>query len=59
MASDSTFVSIRASFQHVENYRSICCTWEHAFLARNAKDNISLEWSKHKIAIITSVTTQP
>jgi hypothetical protein len=59
MVSDSTFVGIRATFQHVENYRSIGCTGEDAFLARSAEDNISLDCSKYKIAVITYVTSQP
>jgi hypothetical protein len=58
MVSDSTFVSIRATFQHLENYRSIGCIGEDAFLARSAEDNISLDCSKYKTAVITDVTSQ-
>jgi hypothetical protein len=36
----STFVGIRATIIHVENYRSIGCTGEDALLARSAEDNI-------------------
>jgi hypothetical protein len=40
MVSDTTFVGIRATIIHVENYRSIGCIEEDALLARSAEDNI-------------------
>jgi hypothetical protein len=53
MVSDSTFVGIRATSIHVENYRNIGCIREDAFLARSAEDNISLDCSRYKLAVIT------